>query len=144
MKEEQLLYLIAMLTCAGYLHVARTEVEEETRNACARLNYILCEQAKTGKGEPFLASPVTGTGIAATRMEQLFLLALAEGKKTPEEWADFVCKVYADTGTSIVDREGYPLWPESVLPHVSSIAADFARDQLPWLRMMGALPASGI
>lgn len=141
MKEDQLLYLLAMLTCAGYLHVAREEVTQETRDACARLNRVLCEQAKAGDGPPFLASPVAGTGIAATRMERLFLLARTNGETEPEEWAAFVCKVYAETGTTITDRGGDPLWPENVLPHVTQIAADFVREQLPYLRAMGALPA---
>lgn len=141
MKEDQLLYLLSILTCAGYLHVAREDVSQESRDACARLNRVLCEQAKTGEGSPFLASPVTGTGIAATRMERLFLLARANGAKEPDEWAAFVCKVYADNGITITDRAGDPLWPESVLPYVADIAADFARAQLPYLRAMGALPA---
>ncbi len=132
--------LIAMLTCAGYLHVAREEVAQETRDACARLNRVLCEQARVGGEQSFLASPVAGTGIAATRMEQLFLLARANGAKMPEDWAAFACQAYADTGTVVTDRDGDPLWPENVLPHVSRLAADFARDQLPYLRAMGALP----
>ena len=142
MKEDYLLYLIAMLTCAGYLHVARESVPQETRDACARLNYVLCEQARAGEGHSFLASPVTGTGIAATRMERLFLLARANGATEPEDWAAFVCKVYADTGTAITDSDGHPLWPENVFPHVARIAAVFASEQFPYLRAMGALPAS--
>jgi len=141
--EDHLLYLLAMLTCAGYLHVAREDVGQETRDACARLNRVLCEQAKTGEGHRFLASPVAGTGIAATRMEQLFLLARADGAVTPEDWAAFVCKVYEDAGISVTDRDGDPLWPESVFPYVAGMAEAFAREQLPYLRAMGALPAAG-
>lgn len=141
MKEDQLLYLLAIMTCAGYLHVARQDVAQETRDACARLNRVLCEQAKAGDGPPFLASPVTGTGIAATRMERLFLLARANGAAEPEAWADFVCQVYVDTGTAITDRSGEALWPENVLPYVTGIAEDFKQNQLPYLRAMGALPA---
>lgn len=139
-KEDHLLYLIAMLTCVGYLHVAREGVAQETRDACARLNRVLCEQAKAGEGQRFLASPVTGTGIVATRMEQLFLLARANGATEPEDWAAFVCQVFSDTGTTITDSAGDPVWPEDVPSHVARIAADFAREQLPYLRAMGALP----
>lgn len=137
MEEEQLFYLIAMLTSAGYLHVANKDVPQETRDACARLNRALCEQAATGEGQPFLASPVLGTAIAATRMERLFLLAQANGMTGPDAWADFACQVYEDTGSDMMDGNGEPIWPENV----AEIAAVFAREQLPFLRTMGALPA---
>lgn len=137
MQEEQLFYLIAVLTSAGYLHVVNKDVPQETRDACARLNRVLCEQAATGEGQPFLASPVLGTAIAATRMERLFLLAQADGMAGPDEWADFTCRIYEKTGSEMIDSNGEPIWPENV----ADIAAIFAREQLPFLRTMGALPA---
>ncbi|MCM1130001.1 MAG: class I SAM-dependent methyltransferase [Alistipes senegalensis] len=137
MAEDQLLYLVAVLTSTGYLHVANTGVPQETRDACARLNRVLCEQAMSGEGQPFLASPVLGTAIAAPRMERLFLLAQANGMAEPDAWADFACRVYEDTGSDMTDSNGEPIWPENV----GDIAAVFAREQLPFLRAMGALPA---
>ena len=141
MAEEHLLNLIAMLTSAGYLHVASEEVSQETRDACARLNRVLCEQARTEEGNPFLVSPVTGTAVAATRTERLFLLAQANGLADPEDWAAFVYGIYSDTGTIVSDSEGFPLLPEDVLPHLVSTAIPFASEQLPYLRAMGAIPA---
>ena len=144
MNEEHLLNLIAMLTSAGYLHVARKEVSQETRQACARLNRVLCELAKTEEGHPFLVSPITGTAVAATRSERLFLLAHANGATDPEDWANFVYKVYSDTGTIVSDNEGFPFLPEDVLPHLVDIASAFASEQFPYLRAMGALPTKEV
>ena len=144
MNEEHLLNLIAMLTSAGYLHIASESVSQETRDACARLNRVLCEQAKADEGHPFLVSPITGTAIAATREERLFLLAQSNGLTDPEDWADFVYKVYSDTKTDVLDNEGFPFLPEDILPHLVSTAAAFANEQLPYLRSMGAIPAKGV
>lgn len=140
-NKEELLNVIAMLTYAGFIHVAREEVPQQTRNACERLNRVLCEQAKTGKGHSFLASPITGTGIAVTQMEQLFLLSWANGATTPEDWANFACDIYAENNIAITNQNGEELWPEEVVPYVTDRAIDFASEQFRYIKMVGAIPS---
>ncbi len=142
-KEEDLLYLISVLTYAGYLFIAHDDVAQQKIDDCARLNRVLCEKAVTEEGNTFLASPIIGTGIPATRMEQLFLLAFAKGKKEPEEWAEFACKIYEEGNITVTDKNGDSLWPEEVLPHLTDRAVDFAREQFHYLRAMKALPLIG-
>lgn len=54
------------------------------------LNDLLIKRAVCGRQVDFLASPVTGTGIAVSRPEQLLLWAIRLGLKAPEEWAAHV------------------------------------------------------
>jgi hypothetical protein len=49
---------------------------------------VLC-----GNDITFLASPVTGGGVVVGRFHQLFVLAMQQGKKKPEDWAAFVSQI---------------------------------------------------
>jgi hypothetical protein len=50
-----------------------------------KLNTHLMLKARISKDMTFLSSPVTGGGVAVGRFQQLFLLALQQGKKKPED-----------------------------------------------------------
>ncbi len=54
------------------------------------LNNHLIKRAIQGRPVDFLASPVTGMGIAVTRQEQMLLWAIRQGLSTPEEWASHI------------------------------------------------------
>ncbi len=141
-SHSELFYLVTVLTYAGYLFVAQPEFDQKKLEDCARLNRVLCEKAITEEGNTFLASPIAGTAIPATRMEQLFLLAYANGKKRPEDWAEFASKIYEQQNITVKDNNGDSLWPEEVLPHLINKAVIFYEDQFPYLRIMKALPSA--
>ena len=46
----------------------------------------------------YLASPVIGSGFGVSRFVKLFLLAMTEGKKTPQEWAQSTWNILAAQG----------------------------------------------
>jgi SAM-dependent methyltransferase len=82
-------------------------VQEEADIAAARprargLNLHLLDRARTSSEITFLASPVTGTGIAVSRTDQLFLLAHLEGKREPREWAESAWKVLSAQGQRLL------------------------------------------
>lgn len=82
----------------------------------------------------FLASPVTGGGLSVSRFQQLFLLALTEGKKQPDEWVESVWQVLNGQGQRII-KEGKTLaTPEENLAELKAQAATFAEKQLPVLK----------
>jgi hypothetical protein len=60
-----------------------------------KLNQALLERAGFSTDISFLASPVTGGGVAVNRFQQLFLLALSQGKKQPKEWAQAAWEILA-------------------------------------------------
>jgi len=96
-----------------------------------KLNTHLMLKARSNNDITFLASPVTGGGVMVGRFQQLFLLALQQGKKKPEDWAAFVSQILAAQGQKIV-KEGQPLeTAEEQLTELTSQANEFAIKVLP-------------
>ena len=54
-----------------------------------RLNTWLMSRARSDESIAVLASPLTGGGVPVSRFEKLFLLARAEGRSAPADWAAF-------------------------------------------------------
>lgn len=65
---------------------------QETTN---KLNLALLEKARFSADISFLASPVIGGGVAVNRFQQLFLLAIRQGKMQPKEWAQAAWEILA-------------------------------------------------
>ena len=101
-----------------------------------KLNTHLMLKARSHNDLTFLASPVTGGGVAVGRFHQLFALAIQEGKKKPKEWAAFVEQILVSQGQKIV-KEGKPLeTTEQRLAELTSQATEFANKQLPILKAL--------
>ncbi len=101
-----------------------------------RLNRHLMEAARDSNDFNFLASPLTGGGIAVSRFQQLFLLAQTQNKTSPDEWADFAWQVLTAQGHRIV-KEGKTLdTPEANLAELAAQAKEFAVKRLPILKAM--------
>ena len=84
----------------------------------------------------YLASPVTGGGVPVNRFQQLFVLALQQGKKKPDDWAAFVAQILAAQGQKIV-KEGKPIeTAQEQLAELTTQATDFATKQLPILKAL--------
>ena len=82
--------------------------------ASAAINAHLQDKAR-GSGEiSYLASPVTGGGVTVGRFPQLFLLAMAQGKKQPADWAAFAWNILASQGQRIIKdgKDGYQVMPK--------------------------------
>ena len=70
------------------------------------------------------------------RFQQLFLLALSQGKKQPAEWAQFVWQILSSQGQKIL-KEGKTLeTAEENLAELTAQAATFAEKQLPILKAL--------
>ena len=101
-----------------------------------KLNTHLMLKARSSNDISALASPVTGGGIAVGRFHQLFVLAMQQGKKKPEDWAAFVAQILASQGQKIV-KEGKPLeTAEEHLAELTTQAHEFAVKQLPSLKAL--------
>ena len=100
----------------------------------AKLNTHLMLRARSSNDITYLASPVTGGGVIVGHFQQLFLLALEQGKKKPEDWAAFVAQILAAQGQKIV-KEGKPLeTAEEQLAELINQANEFAVKLLPILK----------
>ena len=101
-----------------------------------KLNTHLMLKARSSNDISTLASPVTGGGIGVGRFHQLFVLAIQQGKKKPEDWAAFVAQILDSQGQKII-KEGKPLETEDEqLNELTTQATDFATKQLPILKAL--------
>jgi ABC-type Fe3+ transport system substrate-binding protein len=70
------------------------------------------------------------------RFQQLFVLAIQQSKKKPEDWAAFVAQILTAQGQKIV-KEGKPLeTPEEHLAELTTQALDFGTKQLPIMKAL--------
>jgi len=109
---------------------AIADAQSKTRS----LNANILERAPASAAHTeYLASPVTGGGIPANRIVQLFLLARAQGKKTPKEWSQFTWQIIQGQGQRLL-KDGVALQtPEDNLAELERQASDFERLRLPVL-----------
>ena len=133
----QLLQAAMVLAGAGHLAAVQNEhVIAKARKQTDRLNAHLCQKARGSNDVTFLASPVTGGGIAVNRFPQLFLLCIAQGKRQPAEWAQYAWHTLAAQGQRIV-KDGKALeTPEENLAELTLQAQAFADKQLPALKAL--------
>ena len=132
----------AMLILVGKGDVAVVQSDASTEAARAtseRLNKRLILHARGSADLHHLVSPVTGGGVGANRMEQLFLLALAEGKKEPAEWARFGWSTLSSQGQRVVVDGKRLETPEQNLQHLTQQAAEFDKKRLSILRALGVV-----
>jgi hypothetical protein len=109
---------------------AIADAQSKTRS----LNANILERAPASAAHTeYLASPVTGGGIPANRIVQLFLLARAQGKKTPKEWSQFTWQIIQGQGQRLL-KDGTALQtPEENLAELERQASEFERLRLPVL-----------
>ena len=129
----------SLIVLAGMGHVTGAQDEATIKaslKTSQKLNLTLMHQARSQGEISYLTSPVTGGGITVPRFPQLFLLALLNGKKQPEEWAAFVWQLLAAQGQSIL-KDGQPLpTPEANLAELTQQAQAFAEKQLPIMKAL--------
>jgi hypothetical protein len=129
----------AAMVLVGAGHIASVQSESQiakAKYATAKLNEALIDKARFSAEITFLASPVTGGGIAVNRFQQLFLLAMRNDKKQPQEWASEVWSVLAAQNQRLL-KEGKTL--ESAEDNIQELvnqANDFARKRLPILKAL--------
>lgn len=134
----QIVEALILLVGAGHAHPVQDDaIIEEARPVCDRLNRHLIADARKRGEVAVLASPVLGTGIAVPRFQQLFLGAIAEGRKTPEEWAETAWEALRAQDQNVI-KEGKALeTPEENLAELRSMAKEFQSDRLGMLETFG-------
>jgi SAM-dependent methyltransferase len=133
----QLLQAVMVLCATGALMPAQEEAAiQNAKKRTARLNTHLMMKARSTTELGYLASPVTGGGIAVPRFHQLFLLARQQGHKRPADWAREVWNTLAAQGQRIV-KEGQTLQSsQENIDELSAQATAFAYKQLPILKAL--------
>ena len=95
----------AIMVLAGANHVAAVNSDatiKRARVSCDKINAHLLNIARSSGDSNFLASPVIGGGLESNRIKQLFMLAIKNGKKTPEEWANYAWQILSVQGVKLI------------------------------------------
>jgi hypothetical protein len=123
---------LAVLAGKGDLALARDQgAVEKAKVQTDKLNSYMLDKARGSADVSFLASPVTGGGVGVPRLHQLFLLARAEGWKTPKEWAEAIAQ------HQTVQKDGSSLQtPEEAVAALCAEATQFASTRLPILEAL--------
>ena len=83
-NAAQVLQAVILLCGSGVLKIAQDDVEvQSARNKTEILNTFLMQKARSNAEIGYLASPVTGGGIAMPRFDQLFSLTNSVGNRNP-------------------------------------------------------------
>ena len=137
MSLPRLTEAAAVLVGADRAAPCQTEAAaRQARKTCKALNLHFQERARVRSEIVHLASPVTGSGIAVGRYQQLFLLARSRGSEQPAEWSKFVWQLLAKQGQRVL-KDGKPLGtPEENLAELTAQANAFAEERLPILKAL--------
>ncbi|HCI15025.1 MAG TPA: methyltransferase [Gallionellaceae bacterium] len=132
-----LLQALMVLTGGGHLLAVQDDaVIAKAKKHAERLNAHLMNKSRGSTELSYLASPVTGGGIMVGRFQQLFLLAMSQGKKQPVEWAQFVWQILSEQGQKLL-KDGKTLeTAEENLAELTAQAQTFAEKQLPVLQAL--------
>lgn len=135
---DQLLQVMIVLGNGGHVVLAQEDGEIVAATATsARANANIIQTSRSGADIGVMASPVTGGAVPITRIEQLFLLSLSEGKITPNDWAYTGWQLLKIQNQKLA-KDGKPIETyEEMLPEILAQAKVFAEKRLPLLKSLG-------
>lgn len=116
-------------------------VQDDARLAAAKsqaskLNAALLARAARNREVNYLVSPLTGGAVGASRFQQLFMAALGNGAKTPDDWAKAAWGVLAAQNQQII-KDGKPLeGADANIAELTAQAKDFADKRLAILKAL--------
>jgi hypothetical protein len=127
----------ALIALTGAGHVSTAHPSGPTaRTHCKALNQAICLRSRSTADINYLASPVSGAGVAIGRLEQLFLLAIGQGKKSPAEQANDAWNVLAMQGQRLI-KDGKTLeTAEQNIANLTEMAQEFADKRVPILKAL--------
>lgn len=124
---------ILVLAGSGHLHPVQDGAEQARTQARALNRHIL---GQGGDILQYLASPVTGGGIAVEQVNRLMLTA-AEASDKPEDWVDYAWQRLNSSGQVLL-KDGQPLADEAGnLAELRTVAEAFQHTRRPLLRARG-------
>ncbi|MFO1161464.1 MAG: class I SAM-dependent methyltransferase [Reyranellaceae bacterium] len=127
---------ILVLTGAGHVSTARLP-SAVAQARCQALNRYICTRSRSDARIGNLASPVSGAGVSVSRIEQHFLLALAQGKDSPTEQAVAAWEIM-QAGDRWIVQDGKPIdRREDAIAHLAGLAEQFAARRLDILKALG-------
>ena len=133
----------AVMVLAGRGYVSAAQDNEQValaRERTGRLNDHLVGNARSGREISYLASPVTGGGVGANQVQQLFIDAKKNGAVTPKQLSSAAWELLSRQNRRTI-KDGKPVETEADnLEELSNRAQKFLQRELPVFK---ALKVSG-
>ena len=134
---SQILQAVIVMCGAGHLvQVQDDHLVAKAKKRTDKLNSFLLNKARSSNETSFLASPVTGGGILLDRFQQLFRLALAQGKKHSDEWAGYSWQILSTQGQKLVKGSTTLETADENLAELKLQASRFAERHLPIVKAL--------
>jgi len=127
-----------LLAAGGYLSPIQEDgAVAKVKKQTDKLNYALCDKARSSANHATLASPVLGGGVTVGRFAQLFLLARAQGLKTPGEWVNFAWQTMLSQGQVVMKDDKTLQTEQENLAELTEQVNFFTEKSLPILKAVG-------
>ncbi|NKN37321.1 methyltransferase domain-containing protein [Agrobacterium sp. a22-2] len=132
---RQITQAITVLVGANFLQPCLPDQNKDARiESCRLFNLAVCKHAENSEDHQFLASPVTGGGLAINRADRLFMLAINKGKELPADWASDAWRILAPQGHRLLKDGKMLMADQENQEELLLIAEEFARHRLPTIR----------
>ena len=137
LKFQHIVQALVVLTGLSHVHPVQDEAAiRAARTTTTALNAHLLERAVSSGDVAFLASPLTGGGVAVGRIPQLFLRALRRGRNTPHDWVAEVWPILEQQGQRLI-KDGKSLTTTADnMTELTRQAQEFAAKRLPILEAL--------
>lgn len=133
----QAIQAVMILIGANHLNPVQDDnVIHKAKKHSDLINQAIMNKARSSGDISYLASPVTGGGVFASRFNQLFLLAIASGRKQPDDWAKFVWEILSIQGQKLLRDNKALESDEENLNELTTQAKVFGEKQLPILKAL--------
>lgn len=126
--------LILLVNAGKILPCQDNEAINKTQNQCYALNKHICERAKFADEISYLASPVTGGGVALNRFERIFTAAIFDGKNSIDEIADYTWKIFKSQAQVLTIEGKQLLTAEENIAEIQKAIKPFLENRLPVLK----------
>lgn len=129
----------ALLVLGSQAHLISAQDDDTSKQAmgkCNTLNDYLIKKSRSDAQIINLVSPITGGGIPVGRFQQLFILSMQSGLKTPEEWAKNVWDILKQQGERVAKDGQALMTDEENIDELKERAMKFEKKQLPILRAL--------
>ena len=129
----------ALLVLMGDQQVAPANANPSARvkRQCARINSNIKKRSRDLSEIQFLASPVTGGGVSANRINQLFMLAPGNNANSEEELAQYAWQILSSRNQRIVEDGKVLETPEENLQELKKRAEGFLAKTRPLFSALG-------
>jgi SAM-dependent methyltransferase len=133
----QLVEAVMVLTGSGAVQPAQdAEISRKAKPYTDRLNTHLIGLARASGEIGQLASPVMGGGVNVNRLEQLFLLSRAQGRRQPGEWAQAAWQLLSAQGQRVRKNDKALESAEENVAELTRQAEAFDEKRLPILKAL--------